>query len=763
MNTARVNAELNAGPRPAPTSISLPCMPKLGDDRPMDSKADTEPPSGRIARVLIPLPLPEAFDYAEPCDLDLAVGDMVAVPLGPRIIRGVVTDLRSASGGNRPLKAIITRLDDPPLPLRTLEFVLWAGHYAVDSPGAPLAIALRGLNAPRRKPERQLTASDQVPARLTPMRRKVLAAAGTPISRDDLRRAANVSPGVVRALLKQGALVAVERGSDAEFAQPDLDRPAAILNPSQTAAAAALRVMINRRGFAVALLDGVTGSGKTEVYMEAAAAALQADSQAQVLILLPEIALTQAIIDRFAARFGAPPAEWHSGVPRVRRREVWEAVRSGQARIIIGARSALFLPFARPGLIVVDEEHDGSYKQEEGFIYQARDLAVARGKIEGCTVVLASATPSLETLWNAQSGRYLWLRLTGRHGAAPMPDIQLIDLRATPPEPGQWLSPQLTAAMAETLARGEQCLLFLNRRGYAPLVLCRICGERMKAPDSDSWLVEHRYTGRLVCHLTGFSMPKPESCPHCGAKDSLISVGPGVERVEEEARLRFPDASLAVFSSDTVTDALAARTMIEAMTRGEFDIMVATQSAAKGHNFPNLTLVGVVDGDLGLRGGDLRAAERTYQLLTQVSGRAGRHQRPGRALIQTWAPDHPVMQAIAAGDRDGFLAVELDERRTVGLPPFGRLAAVILAGRDSAGLEAFSQALAAAAPNGEGVSVFGPADAPLGLVRGLKRKRFLVQAERSVDLQAFLRTWRSRAKPPSTIRMTIDVDPYSFL
>jgi primosomal protein N' (replication factor Y) len=521
--------------------------------------------------------------------------------------------------------------------------------------------------------------------------------------------------------------------------------------------------MARERRFGPALLDGVTGSGKTEVYLEAAAAALARDQETQVLVLLPEIALTPAVIDRFTNRFGAAPAEWHSGVSPWRRREVWEAVATGEARIVVGARSALFLPFAQLGLIVVDEEHDGSYKQEDGFIYHARDLAVARAKLADCPVVLASATPSLETLWNAQTGRYRWLRLTDRHGAAVMPSIELLDLREAPPESGRWLSPQLTTAIAETLARGEQSLLFLNRRGYAPLVLCRACGERMKAPDSDSWLVEHRYSGRLVCHLTGFSMAKPECCPHCGARHSLISIGPGVERVEEEARLAFPNARLAVFSSDTAPTAQDARALVEAMANGQFDIMVATQAAAKGHNFPGLTLVGVVDGDLGLRGGDLRAAERTYQLLTQVCGRAGRYDRPGRAMVQTWAPDHPVMQAMAAGDRDGFIAAELSERRAVGLPPFGRLAAVILSGPDPRRLDDFARAAAAAAPNGEGVKVFGPADAPLALVRGLRRKRFLVRAERSVDLQAFLETWRARMSPPSQIRITIDVDPYSFL
>ncbi len=720
--------------------------------------------SSRIAQVLLPLPLPEAFDYAEPLNMGLAVGDIVAVPLGPRVIRGVVTALRDGRGANRKLRAIESRLDVPPLPARTLEFVLWAAKYTADAPGSPLAIALRGLNAPPPKPDRLLVATGIANGKSTPLRTKVLVAAETPIRRGELARVAGVSDGVIKALMQQGALAFVEQPkvdvSSTRIATP-FDGP--MLSPSQAAAARALGALSADARFSATLLDGVTGSGKTEVYLEVAADTLRRDPRAQVLVLLPEIALTQAVIDRIAMRFGAAPAEWHSGVSSARRRLIWEAVANGSVRVVVGARSALFLPFACLGLIIVDEEHDESYKQDEGFIYQARDFAVARSKIEGCAVVLASATPSLETLWNAQTGRYAWVRLTDRHGDAAMPRIELIDMRSAPPEPDQWLSPRLTAEMASTLAAGEQCLLFLNRRGYAPLVLCRACGGRLKAPDTDSWLVEHRYSGRLVCHLTGFSMVKPDRCPQCQARASLISVGPGVERVEEEARLKFPEARLAVFSSDTVQDAAAARAMVDAMARGEFDIMVATQAAAKGHNFPNLTLVGVVDGDLGLRGGDLRAGERTFQLLTQVAGRAGRHDRPGKAFIQTYAPDHPVMQALAAADRDGFMAVELEERRAVGLPPFGRLAAVVLSGPDAKSLEAFAQAMVAAAPNADDVRIFGPVDAPLALVRGQRRKRLLVQAERSVDLSRYLRVWRARVKPPSGVRLTIDVDPYSFL
>jgi primosomal protein N' (replication factor Y) len=717
----------------------------------------------RIAEVLLPIAVPEAFDYAEPDGMDLVAGSLVHVPLGPRTVLGVVASLRDGGGGNRPLKPVLEALGVAPLPPNTLNFVQWAARYSVDVPGAALAMTLRGLRAPLPKPERRLVFSGQLPARLTPTRQSVMDAAREPILGPDLARKAGVSSGVIKALVDEAVLDQILTMPDPGFAPPDLSRSGAQLNPSQAAASRALIAQVNAGGFGAVLLDGVTGSGKTEVYLEAAAAALAKDPTAQVLVLLPEIALTQAVLARFEQRFGARPAEWHSAIAPPRRRQVWDAVMDGTCRIVVGARSALFLPFANLKLIVVDEEHDGSYKQDEGFIYQARDLAVVRAKMEQALVVLASATPSLETVWNAQAGRYGWLKLSARHGAAVLPDIDLIDLRSTPLESGRWLSPPLVQAMAQTYGRSEQSLLFLNRRGYAPLVLCKACGERMCAPDSESWLVEHRYTGRLVCHLTGFSMPKPKACPHCQAIDSLVSIGPGVERVEEEVRERFPEARIEVFSSDTVRDAASARASVQRMTDGEIDILVATQAAAKGHNFPNLTLVGVVDADLGLRGGDLRAAERTFQLLVQTSGRAGRHDRPGRALLQTYLPEHGVMQALKAQDRDGFMAAEMVERELAKLPPFGRLAAVIASGPDAQALETYVQALAAAVPNAQGVEVFGPADAPQALVRGRRRKRFLVRADRNIDLQGFLSAWRARAKVPNSVRVVFDVDPYSFL
>ena len=606
-----------------------------------------------VASVLLPMPLPEAFDYAVPEGVALGVGDHVAAPLGPRMVRGVVTALHERAGVNRPLKPLAGRLDEAALPSGVLAFIEWAARYGCQPAGDALAMTLRGLRSPPPKPERRIAASGAPPDRPTPARTRVLEAlakSGTAMRPAELAAAAGVSSGVVKGLLDGGVLQIVEVPPSLPFGAPDPALPGAALNASQAAATAVLKGLVADGGFQAALLDGVTGSGKTEVYLEAVAAVLAAEPEAQVLILLPEIALTQAVLARFQDRFGARPAEWHSAVAPPLRRQVWDAAADGSCRIVVGARSALFLPYRKLRLIVVDEEHDGSFKQEDGFVYHARDLAVARAKIEGALVVLASATPSLETLYNAEAGRYRWLKLTERHGRAVLPDIALIDLRETPPEHGRWLSPTLVKAMAETYGRGEQSLLFLNRRGYAPLVLCKACGERMTAPDSQSWLVEHRYSGRLVCHLTGWSTPKPDACPHCGAKDSLVSIGPGVERLEEEARALFPAAGSPSSPPTPPRPAKQRGPWSGRWRRGGIDILVATQAAAKGHNFPNLTLVGVVDADLGLRGGG--PPRRRAHL--PASGAGDRSRRAGRSAREGLDPNlHPRARGDAGVEGAG--------------------------------------------------------------------------------------------------------------
>ncbi len=719
-----------------------------------------------IARILFPLPLPEPFDYSVPDTLDLLEGAYVTAPLGKTERVGVVVALLDDAATNgRALKPVLSAFDVPPMPAAMRAFLDFAARYTVSPPGHLLALALRARGGLEASPlEVVYRISEARPNRLTDARQRVVDAARAlgPATQAALAAAAVTSGGVVRALAEQGVLEAIQIETDPPFAAPDPDGPGPALTDEQAEAAEALRRAIRAGGYHTALLDGVTGSGKTEVYFEAIAETLRRDPAAQVLVMLPEIALTQAILKRFTDRFNAAPATWHSGMSDKARRRTWREATQGRARIVIGARSALFLPYMKLALIIVDEEHDGSYKQEDGVSYHARDLAVMRGKLEAARVILASATPALETLVNAESGRYQRLKLYARPGTARLPDVELIDMRKAPPQKDGWLSPHLITAIRETLDRKEQTLLFLNRRGYAPLVLCKSCGERLKTPGTENWLTEHRYTGKLICHVTGYSIPKPRACPLCGAADSLIGVGPGVERVAEEVRTLFPTARIEIFSSDTTPTGDATSSLVDRMTAGDIDVLIGTQIVAKGHNFPGLTLAGVVDADSGMKGGDLRAGERTYQLLSQVSGRAGRAEKPGRALIQTYMPDSPAMQALLAQDRDGFMEIERQARADLGLPPYGRLAAVILSAPSASEVDTFAQEMVAKAPNGENIEIYGPAPAPITVLRGRHRRRLLIKASRGVDLSAFMAAWAARLKVPAAVRLSIDIDPYSF-
>jgi primosomal protein N' (replication factor Y) len=720
-----------------------------------------------VARILFVLPLPEPFDYAVPEGMDVRVGSYVTAPLGQTERLGVVWELLGDEAvAGRTLKPVLSVYDVPPMREAMREFISWGAKYTVSHPGHVLGMVLRARGGLSPSPtETVFHLTGDVPGKLTDARRRVLDAAEEvgAVNAATLAAAAGVSSGVVKGLEKAGALRAEEMAADPPFALPQPDLPGATLTGEQAEAAEVMKASMRTGGFAAFLLDGVTGSGKTEVYFEAIAEALRVDPQAQILVLLPEIALTQAILSRFEARFGAAPAPWHSGLSDKERRRTWREAAHGRARIVIGARSALFLPYANLKLVIVDEEHDGSYKQEDGVTYHARDMAVMRAKLEGAAVVLASATPALETMVNAEAGRYTRLMLAARPGASRLPDVELVDLRKAPPEKNHWLSPWLIQALRETLAAGEQSLLFLNRRGYAPLVICKACGERLKTPGTENWLTEHRYSNRLVCHVTGYSILKPQMCPSCGAKDSLMGVGPGVERVAEEVRVLMPEARIEIFSSDTAMGGDATRGIIERMESGDIDVLIGTQIVAKGHNFPNLTLVGVVDADSGMKGGDLRAGERTYQLLSQVAGRAGRAERPGRALVQTYAPDNPAMLALADGDRDGFLQIERDVRAELGLPPFGRLAAMIVSAPSAEMVEEACREISGAAPNGAGIELFGPAPAPITVLRGRHRRRFLVKSPRNVDLSAYMAAWMARLKPPRPVRISVDIDPYSFM
>jgi primosomal protein N' (replication factor Y) len=711
--------------------------------------------------ILLPLPLAGSYDYLGE---GLVPGDFVVVPLGRRETIGVVWGPGTGEVAESKLKAVIAKLDAPPLPEVTRRFIDRVAAYTLAPPGAVLRMAMSvstALEPPRMIAAWRLPSADHIPEKDTPARRRVRAVLqqGPARSTSDLAREAGVGTGVVKAMAAAGQLEAVSLPPLPAFRRPDGFHEGPVLSPAQHEAAESLIGDLADGG--VTLLDGVTGSGKTEVYFEAVAATLRARQQA--LVLLPEIALTGQWLERFEQRFGARPAEWHSDLTGAERRAAWRAIAAGEARVVVGARSALFLPFPDLGLVIVDEEHEQAYKQEDGVAYQARDMAVLRGHLARIPVVLVSATPSLETLKNVAGGRYRALHLPDRHAGAALPKVRAVDLRRDRPARQRWLSPGLVSALEETLAQGEQALLFLNRRGYAPLTLCRHCGHRMNCPNCTAWLVEHRHAGRLQCHHCGYQARLPDACPACGTAGSFAACGPGVERLAEETAALFPAARIALLTSDTLGGPRSVALTIERILRHEVDLLIGTQIVAKGHHFPMLTLVGVVDADLGLNGGDLRAAERTFQLLHQVAGRAGRAERAGQVLLQTYDPENPVIRALVADDRDGFIAHEMAERRAAAMPPFGRLAALILSSPDADGIDRVARELARVAPSGPGILVLGPAPAPLALLRGRHRRRFLLKCRRDIAPQPLIRAWLAKVKLPGNLRLQVDIDPYSFL
>ena len=725
------------------------------------------PPATARCRCLVFNPGLEVLDYRVPAGIAVEPGSVVLVPLGPRQIVGIVWDEGRLPGADFPLarlRPVAALLPVPPLraPLRRL--IEWTADYYL----APLAQVARmalssnaALQGGAIMTEYRLTEAP-AEARMTPQRAQAMARlAGAQGTIRELAAQAGVSDAVLRGMVAAGQIVAVRVDSDRAYPLPDPAHKVPALNPGQAEAAATLIAAVRARHFAPFLLDGVTGSGKTETYAEAIAAALALDRQA--LVLLPEIALTQNFLARFAARFGAAPVAWHSGLKASERRRAWRHVASGGAKVVVGARSALFLPFADLGLIVVDEAHEFAFKQDDGVRYNARDVAVMRARFEDVPVVLASATPALESLAMAEAGRYTRLVLPDRFGGAQMPRITVIDLRVDQPPRGRWLAPPLIAALAARAAAGEQSLLFLNRRGYAPLTLCRGCGYRFCCPNCAAWLVEHRLSQRLACHHCGHEVPPPPTCPECGEPDCLVACGPGVERIADELRAILPEARITVATSDTLNSADKAAAFVDQVNSGTIDVIVGTQLVTKGFHFPNLTLVGVVDADMGLEGGDLRAAERTYQEIAQVSGRAGRAEKPGEVLLQTRHPEAAVIAALASGDRDSFYAAETAARRDAGAPPFGRWAAIIVSSEDEAEAGAAARAIGGTRPRLNDVMIVGPAPAPLSLLRGRYRYRLLVNARRSSDLQTVLRDWLGTLTFPPGVRVAVDIDPYSFV
>ena len=706
------------------------------------------------------------LDYRLPDGVDAGPGCVVTVPLGPRKLPGVIWD--GDVFGDDPvdakkLRPILEVVECPPIGPRLRRLVDWVADYYLTQHASVLRMVLSSsaaLSTSGTITEYRRTGYE--PSRLTPQRAAALDALedAQGLVRE-LAAEAGVSDAVIRGLIKAGAFEPVTISVDTPFPEPQPDFGVPELNEAQQAAADAMTAAVRIGGFDTFVLDGVTGSGKTETYFEAVAEAIRL--QKQVLVLLPEIALTQPFLKRFEERFGVEPAVWHSNMRSTQRRRTWRAVADDSVKVLVGARSALFLPFANLGLIIVDEAHEVSFKQEDGVRYHARDVAVMRGRFEGFPVVLASATPALESRHMVSIGRYKGLEIPSRFGAAKMPEIKAIDLTLDAPERQHWIAPPLLKALEERIDRGEQSLLFLNRRGFAPLTLCRTCGHRFQCPNCTSWMVEHRLVRRLACHHCGHVMPPPEECPECGESDTLVACGPGVERICDEVNRLLPDARTIVATSDTLWSPEKAAEFVARVENKAVDIIIGTQLVTKGYHFPELTLVGVIDADLGLEGGDLRAAERTFQQIAQAAGRAGRGEKPGEVFIQTRNPEHPVIAALVAGDRDAFYDAETAQRKSAGAPPFGRFAAIIISSEDEREAIEAARAIGGAAPQTEGMYIYGPAPAPLAMLRGRHRQRLLVHAQRSVEVQAIIREWLGKLQFPRGVRIGVDVDPYSFL
>ncbi|WP_423219925.1 primosomal protein N' [Cognatishimia maritima] len=721
---------------------------------------------GALVGVLTTQPLDRVLDYKAPVG-GCWLGAFVEVPLGPRKVLGVVWGKGRGDWDPAKVRSVIKVLDVAPMRGEMRSFLERASQYTLTSMPNMLRLATRapGLSNPPSM-QKVYRLGDVEPDRKTDARTRVLETlrdyGGLSFTLKELSDMAGVTSSVVKGLVKLGAVVEENTPRDLPFARMDPDYGAKTLTPDQAEAAAHMVAEIRREAYGTTLLRGVTGSGKTEVYLEAIAECLRVGRQA--LVLLPEIALTAEFLDRVEARFGAKPAEWHSGVTMTERRRIWKMVGQGGAQIVIGARSALFLPFQNLGLIVVDEEHDTSYKQDDGVLYNARDMAVLRASLVGASVVLASATPSLESWANADAGKYHRIELTSRYGPAVMPEMRAIDMRVEDLPSGTWISPSLRSEVEARIAKGEQSLLFINRRGYAPVTICRACGHQIGCDNCDARMVEHRFLKRLLCHQCGESKPMPEACPSCEVEGKLAAVGPGVERLAEEAKAAFPEARLAVLSSDLFGSARALKEGIKAIADGAADVIIGTQLVAKGHNFPLLTLVGVIDADLGLQGSDLRAAERTFQLIRQVAGRAGRSERKGVALLQSHQPDHPVIRAILAGDEDAFWQAEANERRHAGVPPYGRMAGIILSSTDVGQVFDLGNALARndGALRQIGAQVYGPAPAPIARIRGRHRVRLLVKADKAAPLQAAVAKWIGQFQIKGDIRLAVDIDPQSF-
>ena len=509
------------------------------------------------------------------------------------------------------------------------------------------------------------------------------------------------------------------------------------------------------------LLHGIPGSGKTETYFEAINFCIK--NKKQVLILLPEIGLTSEWENRFEKRFGIVPDKWHSGIKKSVKKRIWARTILKKDLIIVGARSALFLPLSNLGLIIVDEEHDSSFKQEEGQRYHARDMSIYLSSKAGIPAILASATPSIESLYNVFNKKYVHLNLPSRATGAQMPDVQIIDMKDNPPLSGNWISEPMVNELKRRYENLEQSMIFLNRRGYSNLTICRSCGHRMSCKHCNSWLIEHRKINKYLCHHCGYKKPLSDKCENCSSYD-LVSCGPGIEKISDEIKNIFPNSIIENLSSDTFSNLENFNSIIKNIVDGKVNFIIGTQILAKGYDFPKLNYVGIIDGDIGVYGGDLRASEKCFQLLKQVSGRAGRHLKNRRGLvqIQTYNPQNPILKTIRDMDENKFYLEEISYRKDAAMPPFSRLISIIISSKSEKLLYDVCYNLLEKFPRYNNIKILGPAPAPLSFLRGRYRNRFLIKSPKNTFSQDIVKNWIENTKIPKQIRISIDVDPYTF-
>lgn len=650
-----------------------------------------------IAQIIVPNLAP--LDYLVPSQIEVELGDLVIVPFRSQRILGLVWKLNHQS--EFPIEKLrsIEKKIDAQLPELYLKLIQWMSDYYLYSAGHILRMI--------------------IPTQIA-------------------------------------SYFIKEKTYKATIPYPTLKYIEPKFNPEQIEAINKINQLISNKNHNI-ILDGVTGSGKTEVYLS-----VINNASGQTLIMLPEIALTTQIIDRITKRFGSPPYIWHSNITEKQRRETFLKIIDGSAKIIIGARSALFLPFKNLSMIIVDEEHEQSYKQEEGVTYQARDMAIMRATLGNIPIILASASPSLESIHNIALGKLNLVTLTGRYNDNSMPKIHIIDMKKEKHK-GYFIAPKLIEAVKNNLESKQQSLLFINRKGYSPVMICKACGHQKCCNSCSSSMVYHKSQKKLKCHQCGFVAAIPKTCSSCNAEETFIPCGPGVERLAEEVQELIPNARIIILTQESFQNQKQAEIILNSINNKEYDIIIGTQIIAKGHHFPSLTVVGVIDADSSMMGGDLRASERTYQLLQQVGGRAGREIENSQIFIQTFNPEHPLILALASYKRDQFIIEEMKTRQVMNMPPFGRLGAIILSSKQELKLIDFTKEFVKLAPISKQISVLGPAPALLYKIRGSFRYRILIKTKRNIDIQKFFNSWTDNLKIPSHIQIKIDIDPYYFL